>query len=157
MEFIAGKRTFLLSFAELQSIDLKNLVYYFSYQHKQQSPDQIKEIEISARRYIPIQTLVLPSIEKSSQNCFANVLVKQNTVYLCVDKHIIPVENIEPLGEDELLQYQLKYGLIFGQYTTGISVMSNKNFEKFVLISDQDYTKQVVYNVGALKSIYLRE
>ena len=35
--------------------------------------------------------------------------------------------------------------------------MSNKNFEKFVLISDQDYTKQVVYNVGALKSIYLRE
>lgn len=105
MEFIAGKRTFLLSFAELQSIDLKNLVYYFSYQHKQQSPDQIKEIEISARRYIPIQTLVLPSIEKSSQNCFANVLVKQNTVYLCVDKHIIPVENIEPLGEDELLQY----------------------------------------------------
>ena len=100
---------------------------------------------------------MLPNIEKSSQNCFANVLVKQNTVYLCVDKHIVPVENIEPLGDDELLQYQLKYGLIFGQYTTGIAVMSKKNLEKFVLISDQDYVKQVVYNVGALKSIYLRE
>lgn len=36
-------------------------------------------------------------------------------------------------------------------------MLSKNNLEKFVLISDQDYIKQIVYNVGALKSIYLRE
>lgn len=31
MEFIVGKRSFLLSFSELQTVSLRNLISYFSY------------------------------------------------------------------------------------------------------------------------------